>query len=283
MVRGHKIQIKQWRSRVTDQSQSTGARPSARAEEIRRQIAEGEAREAKRIAELTYRKLAEPVDYITWDIRSDGGGGAIIPRCVGRSSMKVGSLAKVRPADPKYGDKTYLGLFIGEVALGSSARYADVRAGETKVVIPGKDMEPDTNSPSGEDGKALVIQWGHYNPAFLVPALGEVIYGAGSWWSPISKPEELRDITDEQIGDVWYVKALNEMAERAERKTDMAVKRGPVLEDGVYKVYRTDENQYVVADAAGWIPGVWATAETALAGGKSHVGDVMKDGKRISG
>ncbi|SME48916.1 hypothetical protein BACERE00183_04191 [Bacillus cereus] len=36
----------------------------------------------------------------------------------------------------------------------------------------------------------------------------EIIYGAGSWWGKINSEEELKEITDADINDVWYVKML---------------------------------------------------------------------------
>jgi hypothetical protein len=38
--------------------------------------------------------------------------------------------------------------------------------------------------------------------------------GYESWWGQINSPEELKAITDVDIQNVWYVKALKEMAEK---------------------------------------------------------------------
>lgn len=49
------------------------------------------------------------------------------------------------------------------------------------------------------------------NPAIYVFDLQRIIFGAESWWSIIENPEELKDITDDDINSQWYVKALKAM------------------------------------------------------------------------
>lgn len=46
------------------------------------------------------------------------------------------------------------------------------------------------------------------NPAIFVPELGKIIFGMESWWGRIKSEEELKDITDGDIENVWYVKML---------------------------------------------------------------------------
>ena len=99
-------------------------------------------------------------------------------------------LVKVRPCGDKYKDKTYVGFYIGDIALGSS------------VLI--------------EDEK-IVCNFSQYNPAIYVPDLNRVIYGCESWWQKIDSPEDLKEITDDDIQNVWYVKLLKDMNE--EEKT----------------------------------------------------------------
>jgi hypothetical protein len=47
-----------------------------------------------------------------------------------------------------------------------------------------------------------------------VPDLDRVVWGYESWWGVIKGPEELKEITDEDIQNVWYVKAMKQMSER---------------------------------------------------------------------
>jgi len=99
-----------------------------------------------------------------------------------------GTLVSVRPCGEKYGKKTYVGILLGDLPL------------ETIVVY-----NPET--------KELEVS-GFNNPAIFVPELKEIIWGVESWWGEINSEEELRQISDEDIQNVWYVKMLKEVAER---------------------------------------------------------------------
>lgn len=106
--------------------------------------------------------------------------------CIDESN--IGKLVKIRPCAEEYGDKTYLGLFLGDVHLGHHITYK-------------------------HEEKVLNVYPGMGNPAIFVFALNKVIYGCGSWWGTIESEEELdRMITDESIENVWYVKLLKELA-----------------------------------------------------------------------
>ena len=39
-----------------------------------------------------------------------------------------------------------------------------------------------------------------------MPELGKIIFGMESWWGRIKSEEELKDITDGDIENVWHVK-----------------------------------------------------------------------------
>ena len=95
-----------------------------------------------------------------------------------------GSLVSVRPCDEKYGEKTYIGFLIGELALGSAITITD--------------------------DKKIQCNWSQYNPAIFIPELGEVIMGCASWWSEIKSIEELQKISNDDIENVWYVKLMKE-------------------------------------------------------------------------
>lgn len=95
---------------------------------------------------------------------------------------RKGNLVSVRPCDDKYGDKTYLGFLIGDLAMGSSITITD----ENKIQC----------------------NWSGYNPAIFVPELGEIIMGMASWWSHIESEEDFKKISDNDIENVWYVKLL---------------------------------------------------------------------------
>ncbi len=106
---------------------------------------------------------------------------------------KTGSLVSVRPCGEEYNKKTFIGFYIGDVALGSSI--------------------------SVTEGK-IQLNFANHNPAIFVPELGKIIYGCESWWGEIESEEELRKITDDDIQNVWYVKLWKEMAAREKKEPE---------------------------------------------------------------
>jgi hypothetical protein len=48
----------------------------------------------------------------------------------------------------------------------------------------------------------------------FIPEVNEVVWGCGSWWGKIKSEDDLKTITDEDINNVWYVKALNQLEEK---------------------------------------------------------------------
>jgi hypothetical protein len=99
---------------------------------------------------------------------------------------KAGSWVRVRPCADEYEDKTFLGILIGEVPLAQGVSFNQ----ETGTLTVSKSM---------------------YNPAILIPSLGKIVYGAGSWWGLIRTPGDLKTITDDTIDNVWYVQALKQL------------------------------------------------------------------------
>jgi hypothetical protein len=108
-------------------------------------------------------------------------------REISKGQVKTGSLVAVRPCAEEYGDKTYLGFFLGDVDIGVFVSHQK----ESKMLNISRD----------------------YNPAMFIPSLGKIIYGMGSWWTVIQNERELRAITDDDIDNVWYVKALKSLQE----------------------------------------------------------------------
>lgn len=97
----------------------------------------------------------------------------------------IGKLAKVRPCKEEYSNKTYIGIFLGELPIGHSVSH-------------------------NPDSKELNISF-RVNPAIFVPELKKIIYGCESWWSIIDDASKLDDITDDDINNTWYVQALNQL------------------------------------------------------------------------
>jgi hypothetical protein len=124
------------------------------------------------------------VNGIEWDEEAD----PITPDRI--FGGKAGSWVAVRPVGH---EKTYLGVLLGDYHPPAVTFYPET--GTLKVV---KSMG---------------------NPAMWVPDLNRVIMGWGSWWGTIDKPEDLHQITDADIQNVWYVQALKALSEK-EPKAD---------------------------------------------------------------
>jgi hypothetical protein len=119
-------------------------------------------------------KMGCPVENLQW-----------APIKIKQFGEVCGTLVSVRPCGEEYGNKTYLGIMLGDLPL---------------------DVQVMHNSKTGE----LEIL-NYNNPAIFVPDLKQIIWGCGSWWGVIENEEQLRQISDDDIQNVWYVKALKAM------------------------------------------------------------------------
>ncbi len=99
---------------------------------------------------------------------------------------RKGRFAKIRPCGKEYEGKTYLGLYLGEMPIGHRISH-----------------NPDTNE--------LNVSFST-NPGIFVFDLNKIIYGMESWWGIINNDEDLREITESDINNIWYVKALKELS-----------------------------------------------------------------------
>ena len=103
------------------------------------------------------------------------------------SSGSIGKFVAIRPCAEEYKDKTFLGLYVGNLPLGLAC--------------------------SIDDDGTLTVCKNFHNPAIYVFDLKKIIYGAESWWGEIETEDDLRKISNEDIENIWYVKALREMQE----------------------------------------------------------------------
>ena len=111
----------------------------------------------------------------------------IPPIANGWRDQDVGKFVAIRPVKSICpNEKTYLGLLIGEVPISPNTRYT-----------------PTTG--------CLTFSRGHGNPAIFVFDLNRVVLGCESWWGLIKSENDLREITDTDINDTWYVKALRNL------------------------------------------------------------------------
>jgi hypothetical protein len=103
------------------------------------------------------------------------------------SYVKPGSFVSIRPAND---DRTYLGIYIGDMPVGV--------AGIQK---------------KGEDGVVHLVRT-QPNPCIFIPQLEQLFYGLESWWGEIKEPDDLHQISDADIENVWYVRALKGLVEK---------------------------------------------------------------------
>ena len=102
------------------------------------------------------------------------------------------NLVRVRPCADEYEGKTFLGLYLGDIAqtLGCSFNR------ETGV---------------------LEVYLCRHNPAVWIPSRRRIVFGFESWWGPVESEAQLNEITDETIGNLWYVQALKALHGKDER------------------------------------------------------------------
>jgi hypothetical protein len=111
----------------------------------------------------------------------------------GTGDRKTGSMVAIRPCDEACKGKTFLGLLLGDIAQGFSLQI-------------------------DRDLSVLHVSFSWHNPAIWVPELDRVVYGMESWWGPIRDETQLHQITDQDIQNVWYVKAMRQIHENRARR-----------------------------------------------------------------
>lgn len=94
---------------------------------------------------------------------------------------QIGKFASIRPCGEEC-NKTHLGLYLGDLPLDITVSH-----------------NPET--------KELNLSY-MSNPAIFVFDLNKIVYGMESWWSIIETKDDLKEITDLDIENVWYVKAM---------------------------------------------------------------------------
>ena len=98
---------------------------------------------------------------------------------------KIGALVEIRPCDKECNEKTYVGVLLGELPMCANIQYN--KKDKTLSVVP------------------------HFNPAIFVPELKKIVFGAESWWRIINNADELKEISDEDINNTWYVQMMKAM------------------------------------------------------------------------
>ncbi|RKO61643.1 hypothetical protein [Caldibacillus debilis] len=110
------------------------------------------------------------------------------------SLYECGKLVKIKPCGEKYENKTYLGILLGDLPIGAFVSFHH------------------------DDQKLHITP--HSNPAIFVPELKKIIYGYESWWGEIESLEDFKEITTEDIENVWYVKLLKAMIPEEDKQSN---------------------------------------------------------------
>lgn len=143
-------------------------------------------------AERTLAKLYETVCRIEFLLRLSDLKDVVYPKnniIEARFGNKIGTLVQIRPCGEDYQGKTYLGFYLGDIARSFSFAIS-------------------------EDN--IQCNWSRHNPAIFVPELKKIVYGYESWWQVIRSEDQLRQISDDDIQNVWYVKLLKQEIENGD-------------------------------------------------------------------
>lgn len=101
-----------------------------------------------------------------------------------------GQLVKINPCGEEYGGKTYLGILLGDLPISATVSF---HHDDQKIHIG-----------------AMT------NPAIFVPEIKKIIYGCESWWGKIADINQVKDITDADIENVWYVQLFKSLVNKDE-------------------------------------------------------------------
>lgn len=101
----------------------------------------------------------------------------------------AGCLVAVRPCAEEFGKRTFLGMLLGDMATRIGIRYS-------------------------KETETIEATFSGHNPAIWVFDLNRIVMGFESWWGAIENEEQLRNITDADIDNVFYVKALRAMQQK---------------------------------------------------------------------
>ena len=139
-------------------------------------------------AEAENRKIKYPVEVsgVDWNVQIGVKKESFFGKLDGKTP---GAFVAIRSCKKEHGDKTHLGLLIGYVPIHADVEY-DKGTKRMKFNMTGD------------------------NPAIFVFDFNEVVLGCESWWGPIESEEHLREITNEDIQNIWYVKALKEFSKK---------------------------------------------------------------------
>jgi hypothetical protein len=98
---------------------------------------------------------------------------------------KQGKFVRVKPCAAEYEGKTFLGFYLGDLPQGITGSFKE---DEYKV------------------------SYSNNNPYIYIPETSTFVWGYSSCWWNIEKKEDIEEIKDSDIDNLWYVAALKNLA-----------------------------------------------------------------------
>lgn len=102
---------------------------------------------------------------------------------------KTGNWVAVRVCNDSLKNKTFLGVYLSDLSIGAIVSF-------------------------NQKNRKLTIS-DYSNPIIYIPDIKQLFMGCESWWKKIESPEDLKSITNADIENIWYVRALKELSEKA--------------------------------------------------------------------
>ena len=135
----------------------------------------------------------------------------VTPKSMKFENSRTGNLVKIKPCGEEYKGKTYLGIYLEDMPQGTMISHTRERVLELSFMN---------------------------NPAIYVFDFKKIVYGCESWWGEINSPDELKDITEDDIENIWYVRLLKNSLNTVESELDIEVEGecvgDPNMENDIY-------------------------------------------------
>lgn len=104
-------------------------------------------------------------------------------------------------------------IFGGEAGAWVAVRVAGEETTHIGILLG--EYHPPAVAYRAETGALVVRKHTFGNPAIWVPDLKRVVMGYECWWGEIKSEQDLRQITDADIENIWYVKVLKSLQDSA--------------------------------------------------------------------
>lgn len=122
--------------------------------------------------------------YIEYPTTINGIETKGFTECWERAKPEIGKLVEVRPCGKEYEDKTYLGIYLGNLPFSPMITLSNEKILNIDALT---------------------------NPCIFIPETKSIVWGMESWWCEIENVDDIKDITNETIDNVWYVQLMKSL------------------------------------------------------------------------